>query len=203
MSRPQGGEEVEGEGERKKRREKKEREEQRETMGEGRGRQKRGESTYRSKSRKELRWEKTPHFMKMRFSTTYDYNYHQRVQAVECACNVCANVCMLETVHILMLPTRLHMHLHAYQWMCLNCPLGLRFLWAHPLTLPTSLHAFMCVWLLTRYVCVCAQSLNLPHLCLLQYIYMKRQLTFLSCLKLCCCDILLTVAGDILPHFPQ
>lgn len=52
-------------------------------------------------------------------------------------------------------------------------------------------------------VCACARSLNLLHLCLLKYIYMKRQLTFLSCLKPCRPDILLTVAGDILPHFPQ
>lgn len=50
---------------------------------------------------------------------------------------------------------------------------------------------------------VCVQNPNLLDLCLLKYIYMKRQLTFLSCLKPRHPDILLTVAGDILPHFPQ
>lgn len=140
----------------------------------------------------------------MRFSTIYDYNYHQRVQVIECACAVCADTCarvFRKCAHFVAA------YALAHTFACtsvsvLELSVSVSwFLWAHLSVLPTSLHAFMCVWC-TVCVCVCAQSLNLLHLCLLKYIYMKRQLTFLSCLKPWRCDILLTVAGDILPHFP-
>lgn len=49
----------------------------------------------------------------------------------------------------------------------------------------------------------CMWSLNLLHLCLVECIYMKRRLTFLFRLKPRRPDILLTVAGDILPLLPQ
>lgn len=65
-----------------------EREEQRETTGWRKKAKKRGVSGDRSKRRKRVmvrmhdEEKKTPHFMKMRFSTTHDYNCHQRAQVI-------------------------------------------------------------------------------------------------------------------------
>lgn len=52
--------------------------------------------------------------------------------------------------------------------------------------------AYACVW-----------SINILHLCSAKCIYMNRRLTFLFRLKPRRPDILLTVAGDILPLLPQ
>ena len=157
--------------------------------------------------------------MKMRFSTTHDYNCHQRAKVIECVHAVQTRACVLKHVHNLLQPTRWHLCFCAHLCVCVCvCVLKLSVYissffffffmcssvyFTYKPTLP--LCAYGCSHCVCVCVCACVHelSLNLPHLCLLKYIYMKRQLTFLSCLKPWRGDILLTVAGDILPHFPR
>lgn len=121
------------------------------------------------------------------------------MQVIECVCSVCAGACMclFRNVH-----TRCFLRSCVY--FCLFA-----FLVFISCVLEPQACGVLCVYGFTWCVCVCpharvcVQNPNLLDLCLLKYIYMKRQLTFLSCLKPRHPDILLTVAGDILPHFPQ
>lgn len=126
--------------------------------------------------------------MKMRFSTACDYNYHQRESATECArAATCAfprarlhsGVYVRCSRRALLLRARLSTF----------CP---RTFMRLPRACVRAQHAYVCVW-----------SLNLLHLCTAECIYMKRRLTFLFRLKPRRPDILLTVAGDILPLLPQ
>lgn len=64
-------------------------------------------------------------------------------------------------------------------------------------------YAETCVLVQLRILCEYVCSEYITHLFMLKYIHTEPQLTFLPCLKAQHCDILLTLAGDILPHFPQ
>lgn len=127
--------------------------------------------------------------MKMRFSTECDYNDLQRETVAECEHAACARF----RVHIYSFwPTFSRIYVHYRRFMgsfwhfcctafvplCCSCD---------------AAHVPMCiVW-----------SLNLLLLCSVKCIYMKRRLTFPFRLKPWRPDILLTVAADILPLFPQ
>lgn len=133
--------------------------------------------------------------MKMRFSTACDYNYHQRESATECER---AATCAFPRAH----PRALHSGVYI-RYSCRVLPVRARLstfcTFMRLLRVRRRVrarvhaqHAYVCVW-----------SLNLLHLCSAECIYMKRRLTFLFRLKPRRPDILLTVAGDILPLLPQ
>lgn len=129
----------------------------------------------------------------MRFSTERDYNYHQRETVAECEHAACA-----------------HFHMHIYRlWPTFS---RIRLLQSFYELFCLLFLRNLCTFMLLMWRCVCGAcpcayacvwSLNLLHLCLVECIYMKRRLTFLFRLKPRRPDILLTVAGDILPLLPQ
>lgn len=133
----------------------------------------------------------------MRFSTECDYNYHQRETVAKCELAACA--CF---------------HVHIYRlWPTFSCirllQSFLRALLSTFASQPSYLYAARVILRACMHVCTCpcayacTWTLNLLHLCSVKCIYMKRRLTFLFRLKPQRADILLTVAGDILPLLPQ
>lgn len=131
--------------------------------------------------------------MKMRFSTACDYNYHQREPATE---RERAATCALPRAH----PRGLHSCV-CIRYSCRALPLRARLSTFCPRTFMWPPRARPRVR--AQHACVCVRSLNLLHLCSAECIYMKRRLTFLFRLKPRRPDILLTVAGDILPLLPR
>ena len=104
--------------------------------------------------------------MKMRFSTTHDYNCHQRAKVIECVHAVQTRACVLKHVHNLLQPTRWHLCFCAHLCVCV-CVLKLSvyissfffvfFLCAHLSILPTSLpclYVRMAAHTVCVYVCV-------------------------------------------------
>lgn len=153
---------------------------------------KKEEKNRRAGIEKERHWGEKSHFMKMRFSTECDYNDHQRETVAECEQAACARF----RVHISSFwPTFSRIYVHYSRFMGSFLALFAAqpsYLYAAHVTLRTCPRAYAWVW-----------SLNLLLLCSVECIYMKRRLTFPFRLKPWRPDILLTVAADILPLFPQ